>query len=189
MIKKDIEKIIVMKSISVMISNNIDNIDSITNDTLIDIYEQIYNNSKKIKEIDGYKPIVYPAYDTKKMSLLRKLDTFGKSIPFYYTIRPFLKNKFSHIKQIRYININDIIGKKLDDKDFVINLYNVILNREPIESDIKNCRELLETRKYNRIDLILLISESQEAKNNNIEIRGLKIKQYINKIAKLFKSR
>lgn len=180
----NIDNLIIRKRLSAIISNDIDCSNKNIKNTLLDIYDEVGFNLNKIKETDDCEIIVYPEFDTRRLCLLKKLDSYAEKIPYYYTIRPFLKNKFAFLKQARYINVKDILANNLNDEDFIIYLYNIILNREPINSDIFNCKVFLNKKGSKRIDLIIFLLESEEAKRNNVFVKGLLMRKLLRKLVR-----
>lgn len=178
----DIDDLIKRKNFSVILSNNIDCSNMNMENILLDIYAEVNFNMSKISESDDYGIIVFPEYDTKRLGLLKKLDLYAKKFSYYYKIRPYLKNKFSFLKKVRYINVNDILDNNLDDENYIIYLYNTILNREPIDTDILNCKAFLNKKGVKRIDLIIFLSKSEEAERSNIVVKGLKLRKFLRKL-------
>ena len=172
---KDKQKIAFLK-------NDLD-VNEILNDSVMrEIYCRVYCNMKKIVESNTYDYIAAPQYDTKKLTLCKRLDKIAKSIPLYNKIRPIVKNKLSFLKYTKYININDILLLEYEDAKFINNLYNVLLERNAKESDVNNCLDFLRNNKKKRIDLIIAFSESDEFKVKNIVIKGLLLSKIKRKI-------
>ena len=69
-------------------------------------------------------------------------------------------------------HINDLL--KYQDRDFVKNAYRAILKREPDEAGFLYNLNLLQSGVFNKIDILASLRYSDEGKQNNVTINGLK---------------
>lgn len=122
-----------------------------------------------------------------KRKFLKKIDTILNIIPGYHSkVRPFLKHLFRNIISNKYVSYYELI--KFNNEHFIKVVYHSLLFREPDAEGEKNCLENLRNNKLTKLDIINIISSSDEGRSKGIYIKGLKTANLINAIRRIILS-
>lgn len=141
------------------------------------IMNRIDELSKKI--IENNEPIkskkqVYAKSNnnTNLIEILKKVDKLFKNFPFYKnTLRPVLREKINNRYNRKIIDGRELL--KFDYDVFVDVLYRSILFREADQEGMSNALQHVGDLS-SKIDLMVNIAKSDEAKALNIKIKGIK---------------
>lgn len=139
-----------------------------------EIEKKSQNMTSEYKKNSFYKDIIplSSAKDSPKVKFLKGIEAPFRKLPFYENrIRPILKRKGGNL-----VNGSVIDGKaflKYNGAEFISVVYRSILSREPDEEAYKNGIKFLRTTSNDKIDFIMNMLYSEEAKGKNIKVTGI----------------
>lgn len=140
------------------------------------------------QEIDMIRPsessLSPETEETRIWKFVKKVQRKLQRIPFYPPLhRVAVKFKGFIPKRYEFVNLSDLLPYQ--DEDFIRNAYLSILKREPDTDGLNDWLSRLRNGQCNKIEILGGISRSEEGRQTNVKVKGLRMRYLANRSYKI----